>query len=172
MVETFSAGAETDECTKGVRDMMMTGIAGSGHSHVSNHKAQVMTKWMLLERLSAILNCRPWPIKQPPRVHLTTRIHSRLEGVVKGADRWPAIFNSLRDHVEMIRNAENSDLMQPDSRTLTPNQDAHLRGLKILNGARRSVRQSRYASIDTRVQYVAFMLHWHSTVSSPSDSAG
>lgn len=169
MVETFSAGTETDECANGVRHMMETGISASGHTHVSNHKAQVLTKWMLLEQLSGILQCQPWTITPPARVDSREKIHSRMEGVLKAVETWPEIFESLKSHVRLMHNAKQSDFLLPASSTLTVIQDAHLRGLKILHGARRSVRLSKYATMERNVQYMVFMVHWHSTVSSPVD---
>lgn len=167
MVATFSAGSEQDECAIGMREMFMTGNWHIGHSHVSNHKAQVLTKYMLLERLSNVMDCQPWEVPASNRVDSTAKVHSKMEPVLKAVNRWPAIFHALKEHVGMIDNRERPELIGPESSALTPHQDAHLRGLNILNGARRSARLSKYAIIDKNVQYVAFMLHWHCTVSAP-----
>lgn len=167
MVETFSAGSEQGECANGLREMIMMGNWGAGHGHAVNHKSQVITKFMLLERLSDVMDCQPWVILAFDRVNSTTKVHSKMEGVLKAVIRWPAIFNSLKEHVDMLDNRERTELIADNSRQLTAAQDAHLRGLNILNGARKSGRLAKYATIDKNVQYMAFMLHWHCTVSPP-----
>lgn len=166
MVATFSPGTETDNWSDGLRDMLQDGICAGGQNHVSNQKAQVITKYMLLQRLSAALKCAPWHVVPPSRVQSKEQIHAKMKLVLNGAERWPGIFKTMQDHFTSMDNAQFSSFKPPAPRALTTTQGAHLRALKILSGARISSRQSDYSIVETNVQQVAFMVHWHSTVSS------
>lgn len=165
MVETFTAGPPTDEYAKGVRQIMLNGITSGGKPAVCNHKAQVITKSMLLGQLSGLLKCQPWEHVPWPRVQSPEKIHAKIEPILKAAPSWGSVFRSLKDQVKTMRNAEEARMLLPASRTLTPEQQAHLRGLKILSGARRSSRQTVYSYVERNLQHMAFMVHWHSTVS-------
>lgn len=165
MVETFSPGQETDQYGNAVRDMFRTGISSGGQNAVCNHKAQVLTKWMLLEQVSAFMKCQPWYNPPQDRVQSKEKIHSKMAPVVKAAPHWAQAFRSLKQEVALLRMAENARLHVPAAGALTSVQEANIRGLRILNGARASDRKSKYAIFEKNVQCMAFMLHWHSTVS-------
>lgn len=165
MIETFSAGAATDDYTTALRQMVQTGVLSTGRGQVANHKAQIVTKSMLLVQLSAILKCAPWINDPQPRVPTTEKIHAKIEPILKQAHKWGSAFHSLREQINTMQDAQDARMLLPESQALTTEQQAHLRGLKILNGAGRSSRQSVYSYVERNLQYMAFMVHWHSTVS-------
>lgn len=149
--------------------MLLNGRHAGGKTFLSNHKAQVFTKYLLLQKVSATLRCQPWEIAPAERVQSVEKIHAKMKLVLKGAHRWPKIFQSVRAQVASLHDASTSTLLAPALGSFTDMGKAHLRGLKILHGARKSSRLSDYSIVESNVQYTAYMVHWHSTVSSFHD---
>lgn len=163
-VATFSVGTGTDPATLGLRQMLVDGECAGGQAHVSNHKAQVRTKYMLLEKVASTLNCAPWAITQVTRVQSTEPIHSKIKPVLKATHRWPGIFKVIRDHLARESGASGSTVVYPPPQAWTGPQQSHLRTLKLLDGVLKSASKSDYYVVEANVQMAAFMVHWHSTV--------
>lgn len=165
MVETFTPGAGIDMYTDGIRQMLYDGDYSSGMASVANYKAQVMTKYMLLERLAATLKCAPGDKFVVGRVDSTTQIHSKIQGVLKKVDRWPLTCQAIKDHFMTFHEASESVSTEPPPGNLTPEQEGQYREIEMFFGARRNFQKSRYATVEGNIQLMALMVHWHSTVS-------
>lgn len=148
-----------------MREMLVHGKHAGGHANVSNHKAQVRTKYMLLQSLACALGCEPWAVPRPNRTQSTEVIHAKIKPMLKATGRWPGVINTIKQHIAKAGATAVANAADPPPGPLSGPQEAQLRALKLLDGAQRSKSESDYYTIETNIQHVAFMVHWHATVS-------
>lgn len=144
--------------------MVVDGIHAGGHNYVSNWKTQVLTKYVLLERIASALNCQPWVVPRPDRVQSNEVIHAKMKPILKSTARWPRVIEIINQHIATAGAAPAANIAPPPQ-PLADAQVAQLRALKLLDGAQRSSRESEYYNVESNVQQAAFMVHWHATVS-------
>lgn len=172
MVETFSSGAGDERYTRGLRQMLEDGDYSIGSNSDHNHKAQVMTKFMLLERLATALDCASSDKFVTARVPSTELINTKLQPVVKATNRWYQAAEGIRTHLENLHAMEESMVPGLPRDSLSSPQEPRSHTINLLLRARHSFQKSDYFIAEGNLALVAFMVNWHSTVRYPVHSRG
>lgn len=168
MVETYSARCADIKDTKHLREMLEDGNPTRvGISHVQNLKTQVVTKFMLLQRIAAAVGYDPGAgdYFAASRVLSTGTLRDRIERIIKTTPAWPGAFSSIKNHVQNLQSTGQSFPPSVPSGNLSSQQVSRYHGVKMLLGARNNLRLSAYHTAEGNLQLAAFMVHWHSTVS-------
>lgn len=164
MVETFTVGEGNDTRDNGLRDMLRNGQYAAGTNHVSNYKTQVMTKYMLLERVATTLGCAIGDKFVVCRSQSTDLIASRLQPVVRGSQLWAQDCNAIRNILATLDATPENPHPDPMPAMLNPQQEAHLRKIDLLVSAVRNHQLSAYHVAEGNLQYMAFLVQWHASV--------
>lgn len=165
MVQNFSCGEGGDARDTGLRDMLRDGDFARGTNHVVTHKTQVMTKYMLLERLAVTLGCSTGDKFVVARIQSMDVIANRLQPVVRGSTQWPQDFNAIRRILAHTEDTDEPTFSGPLPEVLSDQQEAHLRKIRLLSGAARNHQKSAYHVAEGNLQYMAFIVQWHASVS-------
>lgn len=147
-------------------EMMRDGnLADRGNNTVYNHKTQVLTKTLLLDRLAKTLGCSRGEVFGTVRSPWVNTGTVRLDRVVDNAPRGMKGFSDLKKGLKKEKQIREG-MPQHDVLPVPENtaQATHLRGLTLLLRARNNNSKSKYLTIETNVLLVGFMLHWHSEV--------
>lgn len=168
-METFSTRGANPLDAGHLNDMLEDGIVTNGVNYIQNLKAQVKTKCMLLQRIAAAVGYQPGPSDHfvTSRVMLRGALNSRIERIIKTTVLWPRTFNAIKDHVGNLQGPGQLAAPSAPPANLSSPQASHYHELKMLLGARNNLCRSSYFVAEANLQLVAFMLHWHSTVSHP-----
>ncbi|KAF7974383.1 hypothetical protein HWV62_12362 [Athelia sp. TMB] len=160
-VETFKLGTNTDKYTPGLKQILRDGNINGGSNWSINQKSQVITKFMLLERIATALGYTASDKFTGPRKPSTKSIHDKLASVVKAVDNWFPAYEAIHKHVTNGDSFTDGALTMPDPGNLSEVQRSELRQLTLLLNGRQSQNQAEYLMAEGNLQYLAFMVQWH-----------
>lgn len=165
MVETFTIADEPDKFTKGIQKMYQTGECGDGVNYVVQHKSQVMTKLMLLEKIATVLGFTAGDECISSREPSTELINTKLQPVIKVASRWHRYCDDIRQQITHHEPYNDTGYSRGIPENPNESQQRHHHALDLLARATTCFQESQYLIASGNLQLVAFMLSWHSTVS-------
>lgn len=135
-----------------------------GRNYDRNHKAQVITKFLLLDRLATALGVDSGDRFVKPRVAFTETIHDRLQPILRSTVKWHIIGLRMREHLASMADNGAGLFSGPTPATLNQDEEAFCRNMGWLWGAHRSFLKSDLAIAEGNLQLMAFKLRWHATV--------
>lgn len=164
-VAEFEVGDEIPQYTDGLRRMLQDGSLKKGRNYIVNHNSQVITKYLLLDRLATLLGCSPVDSLVKNRVALTSPINGRLLQILKDASQWHHIGRAMHSSLtEGMTDLPVSPYVPPPT-GLVAQDDPFYRNVNWLWGAQLSFLKSDIANAEGQMQLMAFMVNWHATVS-------
>lgn len=165
-VQTFHLDDRGDGYPKAIEKLLQDGQIGGGRNYERNYKSQVITKYMLLDRVATALGCTSGETSSKSRVPFTEVIHDRLKPIVQGTSQWHRIGREMQTHLISMTNHEEELFAGPMPANLDARDQTFCRNLGWLWGAHSSFLKADVAIAEGNLQLMAFMLHWHATVRS------
>lgn len=165
MVLTFAPGGASDRYGAGLQKMLIDGDYGEGNNVVMNYKTQVMTKYMLLERLATALGCASGDKFVRPREDSHEVINTKLQPVIKVVNHWSRAYGVITSHLSHPPPSAQTASSHNIPLSLSPSQASQKKKIQLLLRARENHIQSEYCLIEGNVQLAAYMVQWHATVS-------
>lgn len=163
-MSTFHTNGADDGYTKAIQQILEDGRIQGGKNYHRNYKSQVITKYLLLDRLATALDCVAGDQLLKPRVPFADAIHDRLQQILRGTSKWHDIGRSIQEHLTSMSNDELEPFAHPITRTLNEHEEAFRRNVGWLWGAHSSFLKSDVAVAEGNLQLMAFMVRWHAAV--------
>lgn len=145
---------------------MDDGVLGGGTNWQINHKAQVYTKYVLLERIATTLEVERGDRFVQMRKPSSDPIHDKLLPVVKVAKQWAMACDSITQQMCNVEDGALAVFSNPVPPELGGQQLMQFNQIRLLLNAGVSQRKASFHNAEYNLQLVAFMLSWHATVSS------
>lgn len=170
-METFRLGTNVDKYTQGFKQILHDGKIKGGANWSINQKSQVITKFMLLEKIATTLGYPASDRFAEPRKPSKKLIHDKLASVVKAVSKWLPAYEAIHKHVTGGGSRTNVSLALPDPEHMSDVQLVELRQLTLLLNGSESQKEAEHLMVEGNLQYLAFMVHWHCTVGYAAISA-
>ncbi|KAF7964640.1 hypothetical protein HWV62_4635, partial [Athelia sp. TMB] len=151
-VETFRLGTNVDKYTQGFKQILHDGKIKGGANWSINQKSQVITKFMLLEKIATTLGYPASDRFAEPRKPSKKLIHDKLASVVKAVT-----YEAIHKHVTGGGSRTNVSLALPDPEHMSDVQLVELRQLTLLLNGSKSQKEAEHLMVEGNLQYLAFM---------------
>lgn len=166
MVQAFGDGGGSDRRAIGLNEIMDNGdYITKGTNYITNYKAQVVNKVMLLESLAKSTGRPSSNVFPPTRHKLKENIPGRLGRVVKSIKLWPQLIATLKSSLRNLHQTEELTFSGALPAVQTPQQASHMHGVHLIQRATDALKQASRLGVEANVQAMGFMLKWQATVS-------
>lgn len=144
--------------------MLQEGSYKKGRNYVVNYNSQVMTKYVLLDRIASVLGCNRGDNLVKSRTVLTSPINERLLQILKDASQWHRVGHAMHSSMSDRAVASSRPVDGAPRSGVLEQDEAFYRNVNWLWGAQLSFLKSDIANAEGQMQLMAFMVNWHATV--------